>query len=390
MTTRVGYSPEPGAPIPVLPDDTDTEAAVGGHDDKTTIEATGPAVRDELPRLRRVWRPHGRPPVQAGPANAALAGFWLAGAVLTAVLVLAGGITGWRLDEGLAAAALAALVAFFALVMGRHTPDRFPWTTLHLTVLAAAFGLFVGASQAHPATVGVAILALAVLVAVVVGALMPPAWALVDLVGLCAGEVVVSVARHLEAPLVAPLLGAVTVGSGLAAAGLATAIRRLALRDPVTGLPNRAALELVVERQLAVCRRTGAPLTLVLVSLADYLADMSRRDPDHVDWAVRDVVTSWNGLLRGSDLLARYGATDLVLVLHDCDQAGVGTVVGRMLAVTGDQGAAGATGYVPGDSFATMMERARRSLSHAWVLGRGETMLRSADGTELAVLDAGG
>lgn len=354
---------------------------------RTGKKAHQAATQDELRRQVGSWRPYHRPESHARPASNLLAAFWIAGGALTAALVAGGGISGRRLDEGMAAAILAALVGVLVALMGRDAPGRFPWMALHLTVLATAFALFVGADHAHPATVVVAILALAVLVAVAVGALMPRAWTVVDLTALCAGLITISTVRHLEAPLVAPLLGAVTVGCGALAACLSAALRRRALTDPVTGLPNRSALELIVGHQIALCRRTGAPMTLVLISLDDDPVTGSRRDPADVDWAMTQVAADWSSMLRGTDVLARYGASDMVVVLPDCDQPGVEAVVRRMLAATGDRGTAGATGYVPGDSFDSMMQRARRSAEQARDLGHGEVLVRSAEGTQLSTAE---
>ena len=86
---------------------------------------------------------------------------------------------------------------------------------------------------------------------------------------------------------------------------------------PTAGLPKCEPLGLIVDRQLAVCRRNGTPLAVIVVSLDGF---------ESIEPQYRHAVESqllyavWNrlrGHLRATDLPVRHGATEFGAILVD-------------------------------------------------------------------------
>jgi diguanylate cyclase (GGDEF)-like protein len=93
-------------------------------------------------------------------------------------------------------------------------------------------------------------------------------------------------------------------------------LRQATLKDGLTGVSNRAALDDYLERQLRSGQRQQKPLTFVLCDI-DYFKNYN----DHYghlagDRTLRDVAqTIHKSLLRSEDMVARYGGEEFALVL---------------------------------------------------------------------------
>lgn len=92
-------------------------------------------------------------------------------------------------------------------------------------------------------------------------------------------------------------------------------LREQANRDPLTGLFNRRYLEGTLERELARCRREGAPLTLLMIDV-DYFKMVN---DEYGHQAGDDVLRVFGKLLlehaRTEDVVCRYGGEEFLLVL---------------------------------------------------------------------------
>ncbi len=91
--------------------------------------------------------------------------------------------------------------------------------------------------------------------------------------------------------------------------------QRRALRDALTGLPNRLAYDEQIQREMARCRRYGQPLSLVVVDI-----DFFKRVNDNYghlagDKLLRIFARQLMKSLREADFIARYGGEEFVLLL---------------------------------------------------------------------------
>lgn len=89
--------------------------------------------------------------------------------------------------------------------------------------------------------------------------------------------------------------------------------------DPLTGLFNRYHFDATMTREIARCRRYGAPLSLLLVDV-DRLKLLNDRWGHHAgDQALSRVAVAIQKSLRGTDIAARLGGDEFAIILPDTD-----------------------------------------------------------------------
>ncbi|MBX0328422.1 GGDEF domain-containing protein [Oscillochloris sp. ZM17-4] len=90
---------------------------------------------------------------------------------------------------------------------------------------------------------------------------------------------------------------------------------RQARHDPLTALCNRAGFYELAERELARSRRSGDPLTVVYLDCDGFKAVNDRYGHHMGDQVLRAVGATLNDALRPSDVAARMGGDEFVLLL---------------------------------------------------------------------------
>jgi diguanylate cyclase (GGDEF)-like protein/PAS domain S-box-containing protein len=122
----------------------------------------------------------------------------------------------------------------------------------------------------------------------------------------------------------------VRIGVGREVTELRRAERELehrASHDPLTGLPNRHRLQLELERAIEHAERTGAGLALLYLDLDGFKAANDRNGHEAGDRILRDVAHRLQHGLRQSDLVARVGGDEFVVLLPGCRDAGAARTV---------------------------------------------------------------
>jgi diguanylate cyclase len=122
--------------------------------------------------------------------------------------------------------------------------------------------------------------------------------------------------------LVYPLRNALLYQAALAAA----------LQDPLTGVGNRAALDLALEREVSLAQRNVTPLSLLILDL-----DRFKRVNDHYGHATGDCVLRAlahrvTACVRSTDVVARFGGEELAVVLNNTAAAGACHLAERIRA----------------------------------------------------------
>jgi diguanylate cyclase (GGDEF)-like protein len=138
-------------------------------------------------------------------------------------------------------------------------------------------------------------------------------------------------ADFISKPFVAAELIA-RVRAALKARHTLTMLERRAHLDGLTGLANRAMLEDQLAREWDSCRRRGAYLTTIISDL-----DRFKRVNDTYGHATGDEVLRQSARAlahsaRGTDLVARYGGEELVIVASDCGLSDAVTLAKRFRA----------------------------------------------------------
>jgi diguanylate cyclase (GGDEF)-like protein len=94
----------------------------------------------------------------------------------------------------------------------------------------------------------------------------------------------------------------------------------ISLRDPLTNLPNRRALENEAERMLALANREGKQVCVVYVDLKNFKPVNDRFGHKAGDYVISVVAQRLSSVMRKSDFLARVGGDEFVYLLYDCKE----------------------------------------------------------------------
>jgi diguanylate cyclase (GGDEF)-like protein len=111
-------------------------------------------------------------------------------------------------------------------------------------------------------------------------------------------------------------------------------LRDLALEDPLTGLPNRRALGTYLATALPRARRDAQPICLALLDLdrfKHFNDDYGHAAGDHL---LKSAAGAWAQQVRASDMLARVGGEEFVLVLPSADAAAAEAVIDALRDLT--------------------------------------------------------
>lgn len=95
-------------------------------------------------------------------------------------------------------------------------------------------------------------------------------------------------------------------------------LQRIALTDPLTGLPNRRAAEERLQKERARAPRDGRGFALALVDLDHFKMVNDRYGHAVGDEVLKAVARRFEAGLREGDWVARWGGEEFLFVLHGC------------------------------------------------------------------------
>ena len=155
-----------------------------------------------------------------------------------------------------------------------------------------------------------------------------------------------------------------------------------ALKDPLTGVHNRTALDQAILREIQLARRHGLSFSVMMLDIDHFKQVNDRRGHVAGDDALKTVARCIEGCIRSSDMLFRYGGEEFLALLSSTDSEGAKQLAERIretiesttcrfhggsFAVTVSIGAAG---FVDDESGLEIVERADAALYRAKRLGR--------------------
>jgi diguanylate cyclase (GGDEF)-like protein len=176
----------------------------------------------------------------------------------------------------------------------------------------------------------------------------------------------------------AVLLGT-TVTVGIAVHVLQKALKLAATTDPLTGLVNRRAFEPILSRELHRCARLGHPLCLVVIDLDHFKQVNDAHGHQEGDRTLAAVSKAWGDTLRSTDVLARAGGDEFVLLLPSTNRTHAIEMLGRLSSAS-DQGfSAGVAEATPSSTVEDLLRLADDACYHAKQTGRGHVVVADTD-----------
>ncbi len=156
-------------------------------------------------------------------------------------------------------------------------------------------------------------------------------------------------------------------------------LRRLAVTDAVTGLWNRWRGEELLAAELTHAHESGRPLTLLMLDIDHFKSINDRHGHQGGDRALVEVSRRLQDSLPASDMVARWGGDEFVILLRDCGIDDGLTVAekirGRIAGSPFENSASmtvsvGAAEPESGDDLGTWLARADEALYRAKRSGR--------------------
>ncbi len=173
---------------------------------------------------------------------------------------------------------------------------------------------------------------------------------------------------------------------------------QVALTDALTGLFNRRMAMQALDRELARSARSGSPLTVLLCDL-DHFKRLNDQFGHLVgDQALRAVATLLKERVRKSDILARFGGEEFVLVLPDTPPEDAAVLATRIFTEVERRGtelalpltvSIGLTMALPDDTAHRLIERADHALYASKDHGRNRFSV-DLDGSEAPQVETPG
>jgi diguanylate cyclase (GGDEF)-like protein len=168
---------------------------------------------------------------------------------------------------------------------------------------------------------------------------------------------------------------------------LIDALVDLSSRDGLTGLANRRAFELALLREIDRVARSGEPALLLMLDIDHFKRVNDTHGHGVGDEVLRRFAAVALSGLRDTDVLARWGGEEFLLLLNDTtpEQANIGLERVRELLTDAQLStevpelratfSAGLTAYDCNEPLDTCIERADRALYEAKAQGRNRTVV---------------
>jgi diguanylate cyclase (GGDEF)-like protein len=117
-------------------------------------------------------------------------------------------------------------------------------------------------------------------------------------------------------------------------AELLAKLEQVARTDDLTGLPNRRAWNVELEKEIARAERDEQQLCVGMIDLDGFKEYNDDHGHQAGDRLLKQMAATWRARLRLTDVLARYGGEEFVLALPGCELEDALGLVERLRAAT--------------------------------------------------------
>jgi diguanylate cyclase (GGDEF)-like protein len=157
-----------------------------------------------------------------------------------------------------------------------------------------------------------------------------------------------------------------------------------ALVDPLTGVNNRAAMDMVLKREVELARRQGTNLSVILLDVDHFKRVNDTHGHSAGDTCLQAVAQTVKDSIRSSDLVFRCGGEEFLVLLSQTDREGAvllaerirGRIKALRLSAIMEQSISvslGVTAVVERDTVSTLFDRADAALYRAKNGGRNRS-----------------
>jgi diguanylate cyclase (GGDEF)-like protein len=177
------------------------------------------------------------------------------------------------------------------------------------------------------------------------------------------------------------ITGTCLVG-GLVIRHLITRLRDQAQRDVLTGLYNRLSLQDHIERDQRRATRTGEPLSVMMLDLDNFKQLNDRFGHLEGDRYLQEAARAWKAELRQSDVIARFGGDEFVVLMPACSLENARSVADRLRRVMPDglTASAGVAQWDGEQDVLTLITCVDEAMYQAKVAGRNRTVVVTGSG----------
>lgn len=103
-----------------------------------------------------------------------------------------------------------------------------------------------------------------------------------------------------------------------------------AMRDSLTGVGNRIALDTALEREIQLAQRNQQPLSLLAIDIDHFKRINDKYGHTCGDDVLKEVALSIRAITRATDLTFRYGGEEFVVLLNKTDRDGAKVIAERI------------------------------------------------------------
>lgn len=114
------------------------------------------------------------------------------------------------------------------------------------------------------------------------------------------------------------------------------AVRLMALRDHVTGLPGRQVFEDRLADSITLARETGKPMSVIFVDLDGFKAVNDSLGHAFGDTVLAEVAHRLRRAVRSDDIVSRYGGDEFIAVCDQCDEFDARVIAERLRAAVSE------------------------------------------------------
>ncbi len=106
--------------------------------------------------------------------------------------------------------------------------------------------------------------------------------------------------------------------------------------DALTGLHNRFWFDRILQRQVQRTHASGSPLSVIMIDIDHFKAFNERHGHPYGDRVLYSVAHSLSNYLRPSEIIARYGGDEFIILLPEVSLREAQSIAGRLLRAVMD------------------------------------------------------